>query len=39
MTLALEARAARRARRRAGKINSSGQADEARAGSGWPLPR
>jgi hypothetical protein len=38
-TFAPEARAARRARRRAGKIASCGQADEARAGSGWPLPR
>jgi hypothetical protein len=38
-TLAPEARAARRARRRAGKIAASGEADEVRAGSGWPLPR
>jgi hypothetical protein len=39
MTFAQEAHAARRARRRAGKITSCGWADGARAGSGWPLPR
>jgi hypothetical protein len=39
MAFAPEARAARRARRRAGKIASCGQADDARADSGWPLPR